>query len=126
MLAVLRETEKDLSRQHLISLNVANGAKKVEHPPEGVSIFNFHYCTPPEAVKMNYGLNKLIGENETGFRGKHDFLYRSEGWDFLLAGGGTLQQPRLLVHRRTPRGRPPRLSRAREVAARNSANNLES
>lgn len=88
MLAILRETEKDLPRQHLISLNVANGAKKVEHPPEGVSIFNFHYCTPPETVEMNYGLNKLIGENETGFRGKHDFLYRSEGWDFLLAGGG--------------------------------------
>ena len=37
---------------------------------------------------MNYGLGKVIGENETGGRGKHDFLYRSEGWDFLIAGGG--------------------------------------
>src|SRR5690606_7883804 len=73
---------------HLISLNVANGAAKVENPHPDVSIFNFHYCVPPVTVKMNYGLNKLIGENETGFRGKHDFLYRSEGWDFLLAGGG--------------------------------------
>jgi hypothetical protein len=88
MLEALREAQRDLPRRHLISLNVANGAKDVKTPPEGVSIFNFHYCVPPNAVKMNYGLNKLIGENETGFRGKHDFLYRSEGWDFLLAGGG--------------------------------------
>lgn len=36
---------------------------------------------------MNYGLNKVIGENETGFRGKDDLLYRTEAWDFLLAGG---------------------------------------
>jgi hypothetical protein len=53
-----------------------------------VSIFNFHYCVPPDAVTLNFELNRVIGENETGFRGRHDFLYRSEAWDFLLAGGG--------------------------------------
>jgi hypothetical protein len=36
---------------------------------------------------MNYGLNRVIGENETGFRGKDDVLYRTEGWEFILAGG---------------------------------------
>jgi hypothetical protein len=36
---------------------------------------------------MNYSLNRAIGENETGFRGRDDILYRTEGWDFLLAGG---------------------------------------
>jgi len=81
-------TEADLPRKHLVSMNIANGKKKVTKPHRGVSIFNFHYCVPPETVAINYGLNKVIGENETGFRGKHDFLYRSEGWDFLLAGGG--------------------------------------
>ncbi len=85
---VILKTEKDLPKQHLISLNIANGRKQVENPHAGVSIFNFHYCVPPDTVAMNYGLNKVIGENETGFRGKHDFLYRTEGWDFLLAGGG--------------------------------------
>jgi len=80
--------EADLPNKHLISMNIANGKKKVVKPHRGVSIFNFHYCVPPEAVAMNYGLGKVIGENETGFRGRHDFLYRSEGWDFLLAGGG--------------------------------------
>ena len=80
--------EKGLPHKHLISLNVANGWKKVDSPHPAVSIFNFHYCVPPDTIGMNYSLNKVIGENETGFRGKDDFLYRSEGWDFLLAGGG--------------------------------------
>ena len=82
------QAQKDLPNKHLISLNIANGRKKVEDPHPGVSIFNFHYCVPPDTVAMNYGLNKVIGENETGFRGRHDFLYRSEAWDFILAGGG--------------------------------------
>lgn len=73
--------------KHLISLNIANGRKKVENPHPAVSIFNFHYCVPPDTVAMNHGLKKVIGENETGFRGKADVLYRTEAWDFLLAGG---------------------------------------
>jgi hypothetical protein len=79
--------EKDLPQHHLISLNIANGRQQVQNPPAAVSIFNFHYCWPPDTVAMNYGLNKVIGENETGFRGKDDALYRTEGWDFLIAGG---------------------------------------
>lgn len=82
------EAERDFPARHLISMNIANGRKKVEQPHPAVSIFNFHYCVPPDTVAMNYGLNKVIGENETGFRGKADELYRTEGWDFLLAGGG--------------------------------------
>ena len=81
------ETEKDLPKKHLISFNIANGRKKIVDPPKEVSIFNFHYCVPPDTVAMNYGLNRVIGENETGFRGKADILYRTEGWDFVLAGG---------------------------------------
>jgi len=82
------EVERGLPRRHLISMNIANGKKKVENPHPDVSIFNFHYCVPPDTVAMNRGLDRVIGENETGFRGSHDFLYRSEAWDFLLAGGG--------------------------------------
>jgi hypothetical protein len=84
---VIAETEKDFPRRHLISQNVANGRAKVKNPHPAISIFNFHYCHPPDVVAMNYGLNKPIGENETGFRGKEDVLYRTEGWDFILAGG---------------------------------------
>jgi hypothetical protein len=85
--AIVR-TEAKLPQKHLISMNIANGRKKVVNPHPDVSIFNFHYCVPPDTVAMNYHLNKVIGENETGFRGPHDLLYRSEAWDFLLAGGG--------------------------------------
>ena len=80
------ETEREFSAKHLISMNIANGSQKVTDPHPNVSIFNFHYCIPPDAVAENYGLNKVIGENETGFRGQADVLYRTEGWDFLLAG----------------------------------------
>ncbi len=82
------QTESRLPKRHLISLNIANRFKKVVDPPPEVSIFNFHYCVPPKAVAMNYHLNKVIGENETGFRGRADIIYRTEAWDFLLAGGG--------------------------------------
>jgi hypothetical protein len=81
------ETEKEFPAKHLISMNIANGRAKVENPHPAVSIFNFHYCVPPDTVAMNYALGKVIGENETGFRGRADLLYRTEGWDFLLAGG---------------------------------------
>jgi len=82
------EAESGFQHKHLISMNIANGRKKVENPHPAVSIFNFHYCTPPDTVDLNYGLNRVIGENETGFRGRDDVLYRTEGWMFLLAGGG--------------------------------------
>lgn len=85
---VITETEKPLANKHLVSLNIANGSKKVVNPHPGVSVFNFHYASPPTAVKENYGLNKVIGENETGFKGTGDTHYRMEGWEFILAGGG--------------------------------------
>lgn len=84
---LIAETEKDWEHQHLISMNIANGTQRVERPHPRVSILNFHYCVPPQAVADNYHLNRVIGENETGFRGHADVLYRTEAWDFLLAGG---------------------------------------
>jgi len=36
----------------------------------------------------HYGLNKPIGDNETGFKGTADNHYRMEAWEFILAGGG--------------------------------------
>ena len=73
--------------RHLISQNIANDKAKVENPHPAVSIFNFHYASPPDTVAMNYGLNKVIGDNETGFRGTNDLPYRVEAWSFILAGG---------------------------------------
>jgi len=39
-------------------------------------------------VAENYALNKVIGDNETGFKGTNDTHYRMEAWEFILAGGG--------------------------------------
>lgn len=85
---VIVDAEKDLKRKHLITQNIANGKKKIENPHPAVSVFNFHYATPPDTVALNYGLNKIIGDNETGFKGTADAHYRMEGWEFILAGGG--------------------------------------
>jgi hypothetical protein len=85
---LIADTEAKLPNRHLVSMNIANGTARVENPSPHVSIFNFHYATPPLAVAANAHLRGVIGENETGFRGKEDVLYRTEGWAFLLAGGG--------------------------------------
>lgn len=80
--------EKEFPHRHLITQNIANGAKKIDRPHPAVSVFNFHYANPPTAVTLNYGLNKVIGDNETGFKGTGDDHYRMEAWEFILAGGG--------------------------------------
>jgi len=85
---VIAETEKQLGVRHLISQNIANKRAKVENPHPAVSIFNFHYASPPDTVALNYDLNKVIGDNETGFKGTNDTHYRMEAWQFILAGGG--------------------------------------
>ncbi len=79
--------ERKLPIQHLISQNIQNGSYKVENPSASVSIFNFHYAKPPITVEMNYELGKPIGDNETGFNGIDDVQYRTEAWDFMVAGG---------------------------------------
>ncbi len=51
-------TERGFPHQHLISQNIANGRQKVEQPHPAVSIFNFHYCVPPDTVALNYALEQ--------------------------------------------------------------------
>jgi len=81
------EAEAALPRKHLIAQNIANGSCRIQGPNPAVSIFNFHYCSPPDAVAMNYGLKRVIADDETGFKGSADVPYRPDAWDFLLAGG---------------------------------------
>src|SRR5206468_2965040 len=85
----LVEAEKDFpaEKRHLIARNIANGSTKIEKPDPNVSIFNFHYCNPPDAVGQNWELNRPISYDETGFRGTGDAVYRVHGWEFLMAGG---------------------------------------
>ncbi len=94
MVAVIVEAEKAFPHPHLIAQNVGEGEgmrpegnRKIGQPNPHISIFNFHYAYPPDLIAMNYGLDKVIGDDETGFRGTADEPYRTEGWDFLIAGG---------------------------------------
>jgi hypothetical protein len=87
IVSVLVEEEMQLPKRHLIAQNIANEKARIDRPNPAVSIFNFHYATPPETVAMNFGLDKVIGDDETGFRGVADRPYRIEAWDFIVAGG---------------------------------------
>jgi hypothetical protein len=85
---VITKAEADFKSKHLIAQNIANKSHRITKPNPNVSIFNFHYAKPPIAVEQNYGLNKVIGDDETGFAGSEPKAYRLEGWDFIIAGGG--------------------------------------
>ncbi|MGC8640397.1 MAG: hypothetical protein ACP5XB_11035 [Isosphaeraceae bacterium] len=79
--------ERGLPQKHLIAQNIANGKAEVKNPHPAVSIFNFHYASPPDAVALNAALGKPIAFDETGFKGTGDRVYRRQAWEFLLAGG---------------------------------------
>ena len=82
------KAEAGFTSKHLIARNIANGSQKIEDPNPHVSIFNFHYAKPPVAVMQNYHLNRVIGDDETGFAGDDRVKpYRLEGWDFIIGGG---------------------------------------
>jgi hypothetical protein len=89
--ALIAETEATLPVRHLIAQNIANGSTRVENPDPNVSIFNFHYSAGryglPQAVDLNADLVGAIVDDENGFRGIGDDVYRREGWEFMLSGG---------------------------------------
>ncbi|MBA4408988.1 MAG: hypothetical protein Q8S54_13040 [Bacteroidota bacterium] len=84
----IADEETKLPNKHLIAQNISNFRNKVDTPDPNVSILNFHYAYP-EAASQNLGLKKAIALDETGFMPHLDFLYRSQAWKFILAGGAT-------------------------------------
>jgi hypothetical protein len=52
-----------------------------------VSILNFHYANPPDAVATNHDLAKPVVYDESGFKGTGGDVYRQHAWEFMLAGG---------------------------------------
>ena len=101
------EAEKDFVNKHLIAQNTwptwaqppyaTPTPGKIDKPYSAVSIYNFHVARTPEVVGLvvglNYGLNKVIGQNETWPDGQSPgasttaFDYRRWGWMFILVGG---------------------------------------
>jgi hypothetical protein len=84
---LITDTEKALGKTHLIAQNYCNDLYPVEDPLPSVSIINFHYAWS-EAATFNYGWNKAIGFDESGFAGSDDDTYRQQAWVFLMSGGG--------------------------------------
>jgi hypothetical protein len=78
--------EATLPNKHLIAQNISNFRFPIRKLLAGVSIANFHYADA-DAAAWNYGLDKALSCDETGFMGRDDELYRREAWNFMLAGG---------------------------------------
>lgn len=78
----------DADPSRIIAQNIANNTQVVRDPNPLVSLFNFHYARPPVAVAENSSLRGVIGYDESGFDGTDDAVYRTQAWDFILAGGG--------------------------------------
>ncbi|HEU0007662.1 MAG TPA: hypothetical protein VFS12_16875 [Terriglobia bacterium] len=87
IIAAIVDAEAPLPAKHLIAQNLAQGSVKASDLNKHVSILNFHAASV-DSVKLNYGLNKVIANDETGGSDHSDRKYRTEGWNFILAGGG--------------------------------------
>ena len=68
------------------SVNYANEYSVVRNPHPAVSVLNFHYCSPPAVVPLNWSLNRPICFDESG-SGHRTLERRREAWAFLLSGG---------------------------------------
>jgi hypothetical protein len=85
-------SEGALPKRHLIAQGIGNGAPVIDDPNPAVGVFNFHYAWPPNAVAKHYHLNRALAFDESGFRGIHDAPYRTEAWEYFLAGGSVYSQ----------------------------------
>jgi len=80
-------TEAGLPKKHLIAQGFPPTSTAVTDLNPHVSILNFH-AAKPATVSLNYHLNKVIAFDETGGSDRSDRKYRTEGWDWIMAGGG--------------------------------------
>jgi len=91
MARVITDTEKKLPSRHLIAQNYCNFKESLADVADEISVLNFHYAWP-DAVRMNYGWNRPVGFDESGFTGG---VYDSRRC--------AVQQPRLFFLCRTGR-----------------------
>jgi hypothetical protein len=80
------ETEAQLPKKHIIAQNYTNFMHSLDVVDPNISILNFHYAWP-EAVWLNYGWNRPVSFDESGFAGSSDSTYLRQAWQFIMAGG---------------------------------------
>ncbi len=86
MAQTIVDTEKLLPKKHLIAQNYTNFKHSLDDVDPNISILNFHYAWP-ETVWMNYGWNRPVSFDESGFAGNSDSTYLRQAWQFMMAGG---------------------------------------
>jgi len=86
MAQIVVDTEADLPKKHLIAQNYTNFSHSIDKVDPNVSIMNFHYVWP-EAVWLNYGWNRPVSFDESGFAGSETDTYLGQAWQFMMAGG---------------------------------------
>lgn len=86
MAATIVEAQSKLANKHLIAQNYTNSKSALTEIDSNISILNFHYAWP-ESVYLNYGWNRPINFDESGFHGQSDSSYLDQAWRFILAGG---------------------------------------
>ncbi len=87
IIATVVEAEARLPKKHLIAQGFPPSPAAVTDLNPHVSVLNFHAANP-SAVRLNRHLNKVIALDETGGSDRSDRKYRTEGWDWIMAGGG--------------------------------------
>ncbi len=86
-LATITAAESAFPAKHAVARNFCNDKCDVGTPDASLSIFNFHYADPPNAVTTNFAKNRVLAYDETGFVGTADLPYRRGAWGFIIAGG---------------------------------------
>ncbi len=86
MAKTIVETESQLPKKHIIAQNYTNFMHSIEEVDPNISILNFHYVWP-ETVWYNYGWNRPVSFDESGFAGNSDSTYLRQAWQFMMAGG---------------------------------------
>lgn len=86
MAQLVVDTERELPKKHLVAQNYTNFKHSLDHVDPNISILNFHYAWP-ETVWMNYGWNRPVSFDESGFAGSETDPYLRQAWQFMMAGG---------------------------------------
>lgn len=85
IIETIESAESDFPQKHLIARNYRHDTGRISDPHPSVSIFNFHY---QRDVSQYGNLEGVLAFDETGLQGTTDEPYRTDGWYFMLSGGG--------------------------------------
>ena len=89
----IKETEADLAKKHLISVDYVNEGVKISEEDlqnyyKNISVFNHHYDRNAKSVALNYHtVKRAFAFNETGLMPPVTPQYRIQGWKYIFSGG---------------------------------------